>query len=366
MKAVILAGGMGTRLQPITCGLPKPMVPVMNIPLMEHILLFLKKHGIRDIGVTLMYLPQKIHSYFTDGSKWGVRLTYFIEKSPCGTAGSLLQAASFLDGTFIVVSGDCITDMNLSAAIEFHRARKALATIVLTPSANPSNYGIAATDSNGRITRFLEKPTRHQIFSDIVNTGIYILEPDILQFIEGDRPFDFSLELIPKLLRSGTLLLGYRTRSYWSDVGSVENYLNTHTDILRKKPQLLSWKENGPYLIRIGKSTVIEPTAVINGPCVIGDNCYIGRHTVIGAFTVIGSNCVLDDRVSVKRSILHNHVSAGPGCSLQGCVVGSRVRLMPNVICQENAVIGDQCVIRDNIIIRSGIRIWPGKTVEGN
>lgn len=364
MKAVILAGGKGTRLQPITCGLPKPMVPVMNIPLMEHIILLLKKHGIVDIGVTLMYMPQKISSYFADGSKWGVRLTYFTEESPCGTAGSLLHASSFLDGTFIVVSGDCITDMNLTEAIEYHRKQKALATLVLTPSANPSNYGIAVTDNNGRITRFLEKPSRQQVFSNIVNTGTYILEPEILQYIERNRPFDFSRELIPKLLQAGVRLSGYQVRGYWSDVGSVENYLNTHSDILEKNPGMFSWQESGPRLILIGKSTVIEPTAVIKGPCVIGDNCYIGRHCVIDSFTVIGSNCILGDRVFVKRSILHDHVTADSGCELQSCVVGSHARLMPKVACYENAVIGDQCIIRESCVIRPGIRIWPGKTVD--
>lgn len=363
MKAVILAGGKGTRLHPVTCELPKPMVPVFNIPLMEHLILLLKKHGIRDIGVTLMYLPQKISSYFGDGSRWGVRLSYFVEESPCGTAGSLLSAAEFLNEPFLVLSGDCITDINLTEAIEFHRRKKTLATLVLTSSGNPRDYGIVITDQDGHIVSFLEKPSLCEVFSDIVNTGIYMLEPDVLNYIESDHPFDFSRELFPKLLSSGLRLSGYPAAGYWSDIGSVENYLNAHRDIFDRKTDLFPYSQGGLQGVFTGKSTVIEPTALIHGPCVIGNNCYIGHRAMIDSYTVIGNDCIIEDQVLVKRSILHNNITVGSGCEIRQSILGNRVRLMPYVSCLENTVVGEESVIHERSIIKPGVRIWPSKTV---
>lgn len=364
MKAVILAGGKGTRLRPVTCELPKPMVPVLNIPLMEHLILLLKKHGIRDIGVTLMYLPQKIKSYFGDGSKWGVRLQYFIEDNPRGTAGSLLHAASFLNEPFIVLSGDCITDINLTEAIGFHRQQRALATIVLTRSDNPLDFGIVMTDNAGRIVSFLEKPALCEVFSDIVNTGIYVLEPDVLNYIEPGHPFDFSRELFPKLLESGLRLSGYTTDRYWSDVGSVENYLNAHKDIFDKKTDLFPLIKGGVLRVITGRSTVIEPTALVHGPCVIGNNCYIGHRTVIDSYSVIGDNCIIEDHSYIKKSILYNSITVGSGSEVRGSILGSRVRLMRHVSCLENTVIGEQSVIHEGCVIKPGVRIWPGETIQ--
>lgn len=364
LKAVILAGGKGTRLRPVTCELPKPMVPVLNIPLMEHLILLLKKHGIRDIGVTLMYLPQKIKSYFGDGSKWGVRLQYFIEDNPCGTAGSLLHAASFLNEPFIVLSGDCITDIDLTEAIAFHRHQRTLATIVLTRCNNPMDFGIVMIDDAGRIISFLEKPTLSEVFSNIVNTGIYVLEPDILNYIEPGHPFDFSRELFPKLLESGLGLSGYITDRYWSDVGSVENYLNAHKDIFDKKTDLFPIFKSNMHRVITGKYTVIEPTAMVHGPCVIGNNCYIGHFAVIDSYTVIGNNCIIEDHSYIQKSILHNNITIGSGCEISGSIVGNGVRLKPHVSCLENTVIGEYSVIHERCIIQPGVRIWPGKTIE--
>lgn len=364
MKAIIMAGGKGVRMRPLTCEIPKPMIPVMNKPLMEHIILHLKKHGILDIGVTLMYLPQKIMSYFGDGSGWGVRLTYFVEDSPLGTAGSLLHAASFLDGAFIVISGDCMTDINLEDVVKFHDEKEAIATMVLAKSANPLNYGIVSINNEHFVTGLIEKPSLNEVFSDTVNTGIYVLEPEILTHIVPNRPFDFSRELFPKLLDQRLPLLGLTSFGYWSDVGSFESYMETHMDIMNQKVKLPAGLQ--PGRIYIGKSTVIEPTASLREPCVIGSNCYIGHKTVIDSYTVIGDNCIIEDQASVKRSIVLGNSIVGTGSELRGCIVGRSVRLKRYVSCFENVYIGDGTTINERSVIKPNIKIWPGKTIDSH
>src|SRR5690554_6704997 len=195
MKAVIMAGGEGTRLRPLTCNLPKPMVPILNKPMMEHIIKLLKRHQITDIASTLWYLPRDVTDYFGDGSDFGVKMEYYVEEEPLGTAGSVKNAEQFLDETFIVVSGDSLTDIDLTKAVEFHRANNAVATLVLTKVSNPLNYGIVITAEDGRIRQFLEKPSWSEVFSDTVNTGIYVLEPEVLQLFDKGQNFDFSKDL---------------------------------------------------------------------------------------------------------------------------------------------------------------------------
>jgi len=236
VKAVIMAGGEGTRLRPLTCTRPKPMVPVANRPVMAYALELLSRHGLREAAVTLQYLPRHITDYFGEGEDWGIRLHYFLESSPLGTAGSVKNAAAFLDETFLVVSGDALTDLSVEEAVRFHRERKALATLVLTTVDNPLEYGVVITDSDGRIRRFLEKPGWGEVFSDRVNTGIYVLEPEVLQYIPSDRPFDFSRDLFPLLLREGLPLYGCLLRGFWCDIGSLKTDL-LNSIVLRPRGQ---------------------------------------------------------------------------------------------------------------------------------
>lgn len=364
MKAIILAGGKGTRLRPLTCKTPKPMIPVMNIPLLEHIIMLLKKHNIKEIGITMMYMPQEIENYFKDGSKWGVSLTYFIEKHPLGTAGSLLNTASFLNEPFLVICGDCITDLNLSDVVEFHTLKKALVTMVLTKASNPQSFGIALTDANCYITGFSEKPCKRDVFSDTVNMGIYVMKPEVLNHIKPNRPFDLCGDLFPQLLERRLPILGYSTSCYWSDVGSPEAYLKTHWDMLDYKLMPYIEKQETPENIFIGKSTVIEADAIINSPCVIGNNCYIGHNVIIDKYTVIGDNCIIEDQASLKRSLLLSNCTIGKGSELRGSILGTNVRFMQYVLSYENAVIGDGCIVQERSVIKPNIRIWPGKTIE--
>ncbi len=235
MKAVIMAGGKGKRLRPLTCTLPKPMVPLVHKPVMEYSIELLKKHGITEIAVTLQYLPNIIKDYFGDGSRFGVELHYFEETNPLGTAGSIKNAEPFLNDRFIVLSGDGVTDFNLAKGIEFHVEKKALLTIFTKQVDNPQEYGVILTNEHDKIVDFLEKPSWNEVFGDTVNTGIYVLEPEIFNYLEAGIPTDFSKDLFPQLIKDQQALFGYKADGYWNDVGTLASYRETQYDMLNQK-----------------------------------------------------------------------------------------------------------------------------------
>ncbi len=221
MKAVIMAGGEGTRLRPVTCGIPKPMVPVLNKPVMEYTLELLKEHNITEVAATLAYFPAVITDYFGDGGDFGIKLKYYIEHTPLGTGGSVKNAEDFLSDTFIIISGDALTDIDLERAVKFHREKSSKATLVLKRVSVPLEYGVVITDENGKITSFMEKPSWGEVFSDTINTGIYILEPEVLDYYKKGDNFDFSKDLFPKLLNDNIPMYGYVTKDYWNDIGDL-------------------------------------------------------------------------------------------------------------------------------------------------
>src|SRR3954451_6384141 len=235
MKAVIMAGGEGSRLRPLTSNQPKPMMPLANLPMMEHIVSLLRRHGFDEIVVTLAFLPNAIRNYFGDGSEFGVRMVYATEESPLGTAGSVRNAMEHLTERFLVISGDVLTDIDLTALVKFHEEKGAMATIGLAHVENPLEFGIVITHEDGSIERFLEKPTWGQDFSDTINTGIFVLEPEIFDYIAPDRPVDFSGEVFPALLSEGKPMYGSGAEGYWEDVGTLEAYLSAHKDVLDGK-----------------------------------------------------------------------------------------------------------------------------------
>src|SRR3954452_2100655 len=232
MKAVILAGGEGTRLRPLTSNAPKPMMPVVNQPMMEHIVRLLAQHGFDDIVVTVVFPANHIRNYFGDGSEFGVRMRYATEESPLGTAGSVRNAIDELDETFLVIAGDVLTDIDLDSIVKDHRKREAFASIGLKRVENPVEFGIVITRDDGSIERFLEKPTWGQVFSDTINTGIYVLEPGIFDFIPQGEVVDFSGDVFPAVLDHRHPLLGHVVDGYWEDVGTLEEYRSPHDDIL--------------------------------------------------------------------------------------------------------------------------------------
>ncbi|MCL6612767.1 MAG: nucleotidyltransferase, partial [Peptococcaceae bacterium] len=352
------------RLRPLTCNRPKPMVPVLNRPMMAYIVELLKMHGIDDVAVTLQYLPEAIRDCFGNGSEFGVSMRYFVEEVPLGTAGSVKNASSFLDDTFLVISGDALTDFDLSRAVEFHRERGALATLVLTRVETPLEYGVVITNPDGSIAQFLEKPSWGEVFSDTVNTGIYILEPEVLEYVKKGQMFDFSKDLFPLLLREGRPLFGMVAEGYWCDIGNLQQYLQAHIDFLSGRVRMQIPGREIADNVFAGEGVEIDPSAVVRGPVFIGDGCKIGGGARIDSFSVLGSHCIVGGRATVKRSVLWNGVYVGRGSALRGAILGSRVQVQDGAGVYEGAVVGSDSVIRENGVVKPDVKIWPHKEVE--
>lgn len=357
-----MAGGEGTRLRPLTCNLPKPMVPVLNRPMMEHILNLLKKYQLTEIANTLWYMPEVIQDYFGDGSEWNVAMHYFIEDKPLGTAGSVKNAQKFLDEAFVVISGDSLTDIDLNKAIHFHREKGALATLVLTKVANPLSYGVVITNEQGRITQFLEKPSWSQVFSDTVNTGIYILEPEVLNYIPQETKYDFSQDLFPKLLQMQAPLFGYVAEGYWSDVGSLEVYRQAQQDCLDQKVEIQMPREIQPQ-IWAEADVLIADDAVIFGPVYLGKGVQIGSEAQIGAYTVLGDNSQIAPGATIKRSTLWRGCRVGENTNLRGVVMASNATVEAVVDAYEGSVIGEKTQVGQRSIVAPNVKIWPGKKI---
>jgi mannose-1-phosphate guanylyltransferase/phosphomannomutase len=365
MRAVLMAGGSGTRLRPLTCDLPKPMVPILNRPIAEHIINLLKRHQITEVVATLHYLPDVLRDYFQDGSDFGVQMTYAVEEDqPLGTAGCVKNIAELLDETFLVISGDSITDFDLTAAIEFHKRKQSKATLILTRVANPIEFGVVITDQEGQIRRFLEKPSSSEIFSDTVNTGTYILEPEVLEYLPANTECDFSKDLFPLLLAKNEPMYGYIAQGYWCDVGHLDAYREAQYDALAHKVKLeFAYKEVSSGLW-VGQNTYIDPTAVIETPTVIGDNCRIGARVQIEDGTVIGDNVTIGADANLKRPIVWNGAIIGDEAHLSACVIsrGTRVDRRAHVL--EAAVVGSLSTVGEEAQISPGVRVWPSKKIE--
>lgn len=364
MKAIIMAGGEGSRLRPLTCDRPKPMVPLMNRPMMEHIIALLKRFELINIGVTLQYLPEQIENYFGDGREFGVKMQYFTETSPLGTAGSVKNAGAFLDETFLVLSGDALTDFNLQSAIDFHRQKGGVATLVLTSVENPLEYGVVINDQSGRITQFLEKPSWGEVFSDTVNTGIYILEPEVLQYIPEAARFDFSQDLFPLLMAKGYPLYGYVAAGYWCDIGNLQQYHQAHLDILQGNVQFkLVEREIAPGVF-VGEGAVIEQGAEISAPVLIGSGARISSGARVGEYSVIGANTQVAPFASIKRGLAWRNGYVGNHVEIRGAILCNRVQVMRGSSLFEGAVVGDDTVIEENCIVKPNVKIWPHKRLE--
>jgi mannose-1-phosphate guanylyltransferase/phosphomannomutase len=359
-----MAGGEGTRLRPLTSNVPKPMLPLVNRPMMEHVIDLLKRHGIDDIVVTVAFMANAIRTYFGDGSEYGVRITYASEETPLGTAGSVRNAMQHLTERFVVISGDVLTDIDLSRILASHDENKALATIGLVHVENPLEFGIVITRDDGSIERFLEKPTWGQVFSDTINTGIFVLEPEIFDHIAPEGQVDFSSEVFPSLLEAELPLYGAIADGYWEDVGTLEAYVGAHKDILDGKVRVdIPGFELRPG-VWVGEGAEVHPGAEIVGPAVVGDNCRIEDGARLGEYSVLGANVRVRGEGSLERSVVHDNAYLGEGVRLRGTVVGRSCDLRNGVRTEEGVVLGDECFVGEDALLATGVKVYPFKTVE--
>ena len=359
-----MAGGEGTRLRPLTSNAPKPMLPLVNKPMMEHVVGLLRRHGFDDIVVTVAFMANAIRTHFGDGSDFGVRMVYATEETPLGTAGSVGNAREHLDERFLVISGDVLTDVDLSAVVEFHEKAGALATIGLAAVEHPLEFGIVITRPDGSIERFLEKPSWGQVFSDTVNTGIFVFEPEIFDWIEPERSVDFSGEVFPALLDAGEPLYGALVEGYWEDVGTLDAYLRAHEDILDAKVRVdIEGFERSPG-VWVGEGADIHPEATVEGPAVIGDNCRIEAGVRLGAYSVLGLNTRVRGDCDIQRSVVQDNTYIAEGVHLRRAVVGRSCDIRRGARVDDGVVIGDECFIGEGAILGSGVKVYPFKTVE--
>ncbi|MGH2730834.1 MAG: sugar phosphate nucleotidyltransferase, partial [Actinomycetota bacterium] len=364
MQAVIMAGGEGSRLRPLTSNMPKPMLPVGNRPLMEHIIELLRAHGFTDVVATVQFLASVIRNYFGDGSDLGVSLSYATEEAPLGTAGSILGARDLLSGPFVVISGDALTDVDLAAVVHFHQERGSAATLVLTRMHDPLEFGIVMTDEDGRVERFLEKPTWGQVFSDTINTGIYVLEPEVLDFIPPEQPYDFSSELFPAMLDKGLPVYGFITESYWTDVGNADTYMQAQRDALAGRVKVnLKGFELRPN-VRVGEDADVHPGARILGPALIGDNVRIFEGASVGPYAVIGDNAIVGPDARASQCVVMAGAHVGPGSHIRGAILGRGSALERGASLEEGAVIGEEVVVGAGAIVKPRVKIYPSRTVE--
>jgi len=339
MKAMILAAGAGTRLDPLTRNVPKPMVPIVNKPVMEHIVELLARHGFDEIMVNLHYMGDVIRSYFEDGSKWGVRLHYSEEEQLLGTAGGVMKVASFFDDTFVVIGGDDLADIDLSRLIRYHKDKRSLATIVLSLVEDPSQFGIALINERGRITRFLEKPKSETIFSNTANTGVYAFEPDIFDLIPTGEPYDFGMHLFPKLLQLRKPFYGLLTSHYWSDVGHLEQYRTAHHDALNGRVKIRFPCPETRRYVWMGDGVEVDPSAEIGYPVVIGPNSRIAAGAKVLEDSVLGAGCVVEEGAVVRRSILWDGAVVMKETMLDRCVVGAGCQVHSNAAVFEGIIV---------------------------
>jgi mannose-1-phosphate guanylyltransferase / phosphomannomutase len=351
MQAVVMAGGFGTRLRPLTANIPKPMTPLLNRPIIEHIIALLKMHKITDLVLILYHQADIIKDYFKDGRKFGVKIQYVKPDADYGTAGAVYCSYELLTGKFIIISGDVVTDFNLTHAINYHTKKRSAATLVLTRAKNPLQFGIVLTDKEGRITKFFEKPSWSEVFSDTINTGIYVLEKETLGFVpqaRGVKPdCDFSKDLFPYMLRHRMPLFGAIEKGYWRDVGSLEDYINTNLEALKSKvhtPLVKGIIKNG---------NVISPSAKVSRSAKIINS-------------VIGPKCRIDRNVVIKDSILWNNTHIEEGSSINYDVICNKVWVRSGTKIEENVFIGDSVRIGSNVIIKRDVKIWPQKSIDSN
>ena len=354
MKAAILAGGLGTRMHPLTCEIPKPMLPFANKPIMAHTVELLARNGITEIVAILYHQPEAIIN-FGDGSAFGVKMKYVIASRNLGTAGAVKYAEQMLDETFLVISADVFCDFNLQEIIEFHRNKKALVTVTLSRVDNPLPYGIVVTNGDGRVKHFLEKPSWGEVITDTINTGIYVISPIAMRSVPDGKEFDFSKDLFPKLLEEREPIYGYTAEGYWKDIGGIDEYGASHRDLFKGNLTL-----NGN---RIGANVSISPSAKLIGLVMLDDGSVIGDDVVIEN-SVIGKNCEIARGSRIVESIIWDNVKIGMEGRLNRSIIASSSVIGERAMLEEGSVVASNCTFGPDAHVKPYVKIWPGKKIE--
>lgn len=364
MKAVVMAGGEGSRLRPLTINRPKPMVPIVDRQVMAHIIELLKSHGITEVVVTVQYLANVIQDHFGDGAAHGVHIDYSLEEHPLGTAGSVKNAENLLKEPFLVISGDALTDFNLSQIIDFHTEHHALATITLARVPNPLEYGVIIVDEETRVTQFLEKPSWGEVFSDTVNTGIYVLDPEVFKYIPKGKITDWSKDVFPQMLRKNDALHGYVTDGYWTDVGTIEEYMRANRDYMLGRVNLPRVGHSEGNDLWLEGDAEIAPDAQFIGPVFLGHGVKIKSGVIVHGPTAIRDYAVIDSRATIDRSIIWRNSYIGERAELRGAIVMRQCNIKSRAVLFEGVVVGDQTIINAGAVIGANVKIWPSKEVD--
>jgi mannose-1-phosphate guanylyltransferase len=369
LKAVMLVGGLGTRLRPLTLDTKKELMPVAGRPFLEHVLSNLAKHGVEEAILTTGYLADAFETFPVDRTH-GVKLTIVREEEPLDTCGAVKNVEHLLDGTFLVCNGDILTGLDISSLVAYHRERETLGTLTLKPVDDPSAYGLVPVDDDGRIERFIEKPkTAEEVVTDLINAGTYVLEPDALNYVPGGEPFSFEggvrsggrvdVGLFPLLLAEGEALYGYVSHDYWLDTGTPEKYLQANRDVLEGDVGLDPAGLGSAGRVWIGRGAEIDPSASLVGPCVVGAGCTVERGATVGPHTSLGERCRVRARAVVRGSVLHDDVDVGGETIVEGSVLGNQARMGSGCVV-DDAVVGAGVRIGASNELRRGIRLWPG------
>lgn len=368
MKAVVMAGGFGSRIQPLTNAVPKPMLPIVNRPMMEHIILKLKDVGIKEFVILLYFKPEVIKEYFKDGKDFGIKITYVLPDDDYGTAGAVKCAQKYLkDDNFIIVSGDLVTDFDFQKIIDFHKEKKAKLSITLTPVDNPLQFGVVITNKENRIEKFLEKPSWGEVFSDTINTGIYILEPEILSYIPEEKNFDFSKDLFPKLMDSGVELWGATVNGYWRDVGNPQSYRDVYEDILNSKT-LIKFRGKkqifgAGVLYSEDESLKVDSSVDIRGVVAVGKNVTIGKDVELDN-VVVGDNCTIEAKAKVENSVIWDSVLIESKANLNNCVICNDNRIGKKVRAKVGLILAEHCEVDRFTIFEKDVIVWPDKIID--
>ena len=359
-----MAGGKGTRLRPLTSRQPKPMIRVANVPCMEHILNLLRRHGFTDVLATLEYMPDEIRNYFGDGSRWGVSMEYSVEEEPLGTAGSVKFVEDRLGERFVVVSGDALTDVDLGAAVAFHKEREAEVTLVLKQVDDPSEFGIVVTGDDGRVERFLEKPDEDEVFSYMANTGIYVVEPTVLRDIPEGREYDWAKELFPKLLDEGRPVYGYVMEGFWEDIGNIAQYMDAQRAVLDGEgggvePPGERLREGG----YVGGGARFDED-VLEAPVILGEGVRVAAGARVGPHSVIGANVDVGAEATVARSTVAEGAKIGEGAELDGALVGRSCEIRARARLLEGSAFGDGVRVGEGATVAAGVRVYHREKID--